>query len=325
MNTSLILVLILIVAFATSLQAASHNGQVSQGHYKKGQFQKHKELSGVDAKIIAVIKKLRGEQSYQVRLINQAKKRRDRARAARKQQLRKTQAAHSHRVRKENQYNNARQNEERQQAKLKVKQAQHRAAQKAYYRQHKVSSHAIKQLDAELKIMNKIRYFLGAHRQTGWRAHKAHRGVRRNRNIGFKSYKNKKSTFHHGKQRFYKKEPFHISTKPMNYISAVKYCKARGQQLGQINSAAYNRKISAVLKRRRIHVWIGINDIAKEGRWVWQNGQLPKYSHWHKGEPNNHGRGEDCAMMYYHLSRKANEGTAWNDISCTARYYALCN
>ena len=45
--------------------------------------------------------------------------------------------------------------------------------------------------------------------------------------------------------------------------------------------------------------WIGVNDIASEGNWVWVNGELADRSEiiWASGEPND-GDDHDCVFMY---------------------------
>ena len=64
------------------------------------------------------------------------------------------------------------------------------------------------------------------------------------------------------------------------------------------------------------YVWIGCNDIAHEGRFVWShNNQVVTYSKWYKGEPNNNGN-EDCCHTL------KNSG-AWNDLKCDSRLDAF--
>jgi len=45
-------------------------------------------------------------------------------------------------------------------------------------------------------------------------------------------------------------------------------------------------------------LWIGLNDEAVEGTFVWSNGQALGYTHWAPGEPNNLFRREDHVVMY---------------------------
>lgn len=62
-------------------------------------------------------------------------------------------------------------------------------------------------------------------------------------------------------------------------------------------------------------VWIGFNDLADEGYFVWSSGESSDYTHWNGGEPNNSGN-EDCAELY--------SDSYWNDLSCAAGLYFIC-
>jgi len=57
--------------------------------------------------------------------------------------------------------------------------------------------------------------------------------------------------------------------------------------------------------------WIGFNDAATEGTFVWSSGETPGFTHWNSGEPNNAmppPRGEDYAVLNWNTSTGA-----WND------------
>jgi len=43
-------------------------------------------------------------------------------------------------------------------------------------------------------------------------------------------------------------------------------------------------------------LWIGLNDAANEGQFVWANGEPVTFTYWYPGEPNNLG-GEDYATI----------------------------
>ncbi|CAH1247542.1 ADGRL3 [Branchiostoma lanceolatum] len=66
--------------------------------------------------------------------------------------------------------------------------------------------------------------------------------------------------------------------------------------------------------------WIGLNDINNEGQWVFEDGQTLEssgYSNWNRGEPNDLGRGEDCAVVY-------GSGHVWNDAPCSLTKGFIC-
>jgi hypothetical protein len=62
---------------------------------------------------------------------------------------------------------------------------------------------------------------------------------------------------------------------------------------------------------RTILFWIGFNDSAIEGTWVWSSGQPITYTNWASGEPNNvmpPTMGEDFAVLNWNASTGG-----WND------------
>ena len=61
-------------------------------------------------------------------------------------------------------------------------------------------------------------------------------------------------------------------------------------------------------------VWIGANDLAVEGKFVWAGtGQPVSYTFWGGANPDNWEE-EDCVQLM-----PSNNGR-WNDISCTTGY-----
>jgi hypothetical protein len=89
-----------------------------------------------------------------------------------------------------------------------------------------------------------------------------------------------------------------------------------GAHLVTIDDAAENAWIASTFFNR-YYVWIGLNDIAQEGSYVWSSGAPVGYTNWYPGEPNNLNN-EDFVLMYTFVS-----GAGWNDggISTTAGPY----
>lgn len=57
-------------------------------------------------------------------------------------------------------------------------------------------------------------------------------------------------------------------------------------------------------------VHIGFNDKAREGSFVWVNGENSNsFTNWNSGEPNNGWHVEHCTHMY-------KDNGVWNDIPC---------
>ncbi|MCB9748821.1 MAG: hypothetical protein H6713_02315 [Myxococcales bacterium] len=95
-------------------------------------------------------------------------------------------------------------------------------------------------------------------------------------------------------------------------------CQERGGELASLTSAAENSYVAARLKLADAPYWIGMSDAAREGSWIWPDGQplLPGYVNWNAGEPNDYGVGEDCGEI-------AASGV-WNDEDCPSARAFVC-
>ncbi|XP_070182299.1 low affinity immunoglobulin epsilon Fc receptor-like [Littorina saxatilis] len=85
----------------------------------------------------------------------------------------------------------------------------------------------------------------------------------------------------------------------------------------EVESKAENDFIVAQISLSGLsRVWMGINDLVREGRWVYNSNGLPlKYSNWIPGMPDNFPTtegGEVCCLM------RPNGG--WNDIWCEEKH-----
>jgi hypothetical protein len=90
---------------------------------------------------------------------------------------------------------------------------------------------------------------------------------------------------------------------------------ALGGNLATINDAAENAWVfgtfagfGGVTNR---FLWIGLNDVALEGTFVWANGEPLNFTNWVPGEPNNTGGNENFVAMY----PIAFLGGQWNDFT----------
>ena len=59
-------------------------------------------------------------------------------------------------------------------------------------------------------------------------------------------------------------------------------------------------------------LWIGLNDAAVEGTFVWANGEPVSFTHWNSGEPNNGAGFSDEDYTYILANGQAADGV-WND------------
>lgn len=103
-----------------------------------------------------------------------------------------------------------------------------------------------------------------------------------------------------------------------SYLSgsaAQSFAQSLHANLISIQSAAENACILSDLNRLGYGsgdvIWIGFNDEAVEGSFVWYDQAPVVYTNWAPGEPNNSGN-EDCVQIY---PGGSNPGT-WNDLNC---------
>lgn len=85
-----------------------------------------------------------------------------------------------------------------------------------------------------------------------------------------------------------------------------------GGNLAAINDAAENAWVYSTFSSidgTDRGLWIGLNDAASEGAFVWVSGEPVTYTNWAVGEPNN-ANGEE---HYVHIESPAFDGPAWND------------
>jgi len=101
--------------------------------------------------------------------------------------------------------------------------------------------------------------------------------------------------FNHATNKVY------LKTSNVTWEQAETIAQGMGAHLTTINDATENTYINTVATNG----WIGYNDKATEGTWVWANGETATYTNWNGGEPNNAGN-EDYAAIY------SNGG--WNDL-----------
>lgn len=92
---------------------------------------------------------------------------------------------------------------------------------------------------------------------------------------------------------------------PADWVTAEAAAQAiaPGAHLATVNDAAEQAWLAANFSGRH---WIGYNDIAVEGTFVWTSGETPGFTAWCAGEPNNAGN-EDGTVLNW------GGGGCWND------------
>ena len=98
---------------------------------------------------------------------------------------------------------------------------------------------------------------------------------------------------------------------PISWEAALAACEAQGGSLASIHSESENAAAHAVTSGRR--AYIGLNDRANEGSFVWADGTPVDFTRWGGSEPNSFaGSNEDCAGFHAYYS----DG-GWNDFMCS--------
>ena len=101
-----------------------------------------------------------------------------------------------------------------------------------------------------------------------------------------------------------------------DYYSAKAHCENLDRELATVYSGAQEEQIRTLVGSN--HVWIGFQDIATEGTFVWDDDERGQssYTNWWSGEPNDAG-GEDCTAIWYHVN-------GWNDYPCSWSGQFVC-
>ena len=89
----------------------------------------------------------------------------------------------------------------------------------------------------------------------------------------------------------------------MTYLDAKTQCESDGANLITPRCDAENNFIMSLIPGENI--WIGINDLGQESKFVYLDGSYVSFTNWNTGEPNNYGGDEDAVEI-------RNDGL-WND------------
>uniref|UniRef100_A0A6I8P9X3 Collectin-11 n=1 Tax=Ornithorhynchus anatinus TaxID=9258 RepID=A0A6I8P9X3_ORNAN len=102
------------------------------------------------------------------------------------------------------------------------------------------------------------------------------------------------------------------------FVDAQLYCQGRGGNLCMPKDEATNGLIASYVNQAGLsRVFIGLNDLEKEGSFVYSDcSPMQTFNKWRSGEPNNSHDEEDCVEMV------ASGG--WNDVSCHITMYFVC-
>lgn len=112
--------------------------------------------------------------------------------------------------------------------------------------------------------------------------------------------------------------PYCYMTMNLPFGQAKNVCKQQGGRLATPRTDAESEALKSGMAQRfeATRMWIGLNDLASPGTWVWSNGSPLRYRAWTPGEPNAYGR-EGCVELF------ADRWT-WNDLDCAEKLPSVC-
>lgn len=111
---------------------------------------------------------------------------------------------------------------------------------------------------------------------------------------------------------------YRLTSSPKTWEGARAECVAWGGDLVAIGSPDEQGFVTTLASPDASH-WLGLNDIAAEGSFVWSSGEAAGYMNWWPGEPNDSGGVEDCAQIY-----PAANNFHWNDLNCAVELVGVC-
>ncbi|XP_007451737.1 PREDICTED: collectin-10 [Lipotes vexillifer] len=111
---------------------------------------------------------------------------------------------------------------------------------------------------------------------------------------------------------------YYIVQEEKNYRESLTHCRIRGGTLAMPKDEAANMLLADyVSKSGFFRVFIGVNDLEREGQYVFtDNTPLQNYSNWKEGEPSDPYGHEDCVEML--------SSGRWNDTECRLTMYFVC-
>lgn len=97
------------------------------------------------------------------------------------------------------------------------------------------------------------------------------------------------------------------------WTGAEAYAASVGGHLATVNDAAENAfLVSLVAADENRPYWLGLNDAATEGAYVWSSGETPAFARWHAGEPGTaFGEGDYTTINWYFAHGVSSDRGGW--------------
>ncbi|KAJ8320489.1 hypothetical protein KUTeg_002076 [Tegillarca granosa] len=115
-----------------------------------------------------------------------------------------------------------------------------------------------------------------------------------------------------------------------DWIDAQMDCRKKGGRLVTIETKDEEQFVEQILRNYNYHnkgVWIGLNDIYKEGTFVWDSGKPVTFTRWGSGQPDDfrYNQHQDCVLLYVPHHYEQHHGVqyavyygapGWHDQAC---------
>ena len=88
---------------------------------------------------------------------------------------------------------------------------------------------------------------------------------------------------------------YYVSNSASNWSTANQSAISNGGHLADISSSGENSFLASKIST---YSWIGYNDVAIEGTFVWSSGSQSTYTNWRSNEPSNSGGNEDHTILW---------------------------
>ena len=119
---------------------------------------------------------------------------------------------------------------------------------------------------------------------------------------------------------------YRLTPGSQSWQQSQEFCTVWGGNLAihGVKTLINRKKLIQDFAISNVQFWIGVDDIATEGNWIWVNGERASSSEliWMRGEPNNEGGNEDCGLVYGY--RASSQVGRVNDAICNRSYRGLC-
>ena len=107
---------------------------------------------------------------------------------------------------------------------------------------------------------------------------------------------------------------YYAITQPMSWHQAETQAVLWTGHLATVRSQAENDWLAKTFGNK--HLWIGLNDEAKEGTWVWSSGENASFRNWCDREPNG-GRNDNWVHIHDQSKPIICNPRRWNDRNST--------